>query len=90
MEEVRYLLGRLMERSEHTQMAVGRIEYRQIGIAREIQAVKERVTMLEAKSPPPAGEVWIKRFLTIAAPAGTLWATGSAEKAMDMLRLFLH
>lgn len=89
-DEVRFLLGRLVERSEHMSAVVGRIEYRQIGIIGEMHRMGERVSRLEQQGPVPPAERWIKRALAIVAPAGTLWATGSAEKALEILRLFLH
>lgn len=91
MDQVQFLLGRLVERSEHTSSVVARIEHRQIWIAGEVSAMRERVRKLEDGSPkPPAAELWIKRLVTVAAPAGTLWATGSAEKAVEVLRALLH
>ena len=91
MDQVEFLLGRLVERSEHTSSVVARIEHRQIWIAGEVSAMRERIRKLEDGNPkPPAAELWAKRILTVAAPTGTLWATGSAEKAIEVLRLFLH
>lgn len=91
MDQITWHLGRLVERSEHTAAAVLRIEHRQIGIAREVSAMGERVKAIENRQPEaPAAERWIKRVLAIGAPTATLWATGSAEKAVEVLRLFLH
>lgn len=48
MEETKYLLGILVERSTHTLHTVGRIEHRQRQIQDEVHEVKTRVSVLES------------------------------------------
>ena len=49
MEETKYLLGVLVERSTHTLHTVGRIEARQRHIQEEVHEVKTRVSVLETR-----------------------------------------
>ena len=44
--------------------------------AQEIEKLKA------AREKPPPIEVWLKHVATVAIPLGTLWATGSFEKAL--------
>lgn len=49
MEQIRYMLGILVERSTHTAQTVGRIESRQRQIQDEVHEVKTRVSILETR-----------------------------------------
>ena len=70
------LLGRLLERSEQTILLIGKLD--------------ARVANLEKrKEDVPAAETWFKRAVTIGAPLGTLWLTGSHEKAVQVLQALL-
>lgn len=86
--QVHHLLGILSERSVHTAQTVDRIEGRQIGIESTIQDVKNRVLVLETKiEEAPRIERLIKQVIAYGAPAVTLWATGSLEKAVEVAKL---
>lgn len=87
MTDIHMLLGRLLERSEHTAKTVERIETRQLHIREELSMVKNRLEQLEGSGRPLTIERWSKRLIAVSAPAATFWATGSTEKAIEVLRL---
>lgn len=48
----------------------------------ELRAMKDKERV-------PRIESWLKSFLTIAAPTATLFATGSVQKALEVLTLIV-
>lgn len=70
------ILGRLLERSEQTILMIGKLDARV-------------ATLEKRKEEVPAAETWFKRAVTIGAPLGTLWLTGSQEKAVQVLQALL-
>lgn len=51
------------------------------------QTLHEVRELRRMKEQPPRSEMWIKSFLSIAAPIATLWATGSLSAALDVLKI---
>ena len=104
MNEVKFLLGKLVSASERSDAAIDSIQsdvnainYRQHDIRRdvrdmkrEVHQVKVRVVDLETRvGNIPRLETWAKLGAAIGLPTMTLWATGSGEKAVEVLRLIL-
>lgn len=50
-----------------------------------LHEVRELKSAMKNKEPVPRIESWLKSFLTIAAPVATLFATGSVQKALEVL-----
>lgn len=52
-----------------------------------LHEVRELKRAMKHKEHVPRTESWIKAFLSIAAPTATLWATGSINKAIEVLQI---
>lgn len=82
------LLGRLLERSDHTVSALGRIEHRlEAGDVIHRQH-HDRLTALEMKpaEAEPRIERLVKRYLTWLLPLAWLTATGNVTAAVEIMR----
>jgi hypothetical protein len=83
------LLGRLIERSEHVVRTVDRIEARQSTIARQVEKISKRVSVLEKKPSPPPAETWSKRLLAVVAPIVTLVVTDAGDMLLRLVQKLL-
>lgn len=67
-----------------TGVLLGRIMTSQQAMHDDIREIKRS---MKDKEHVPRIESWLKSFLTIAAPTATLFATGSVQKALEVLAL---
>ncbi len=68
-----------------TGVLLGRIMTSQQEMLYELREMRRA---MKDKERVPRIESWLKNFLTIAAPTATLFATGSVQKALEVLAMF--
>jgi len=85
------MLGRLLERSDHTITQLGRIESRMEAGDQRMGEMTERIAALEQRPDAiPSAERWVKDALRYAVPLGVLYGTGSLEAAQMWLKMLIH